>query len=124
MTAYTLHSTQSSGNCYKPRLLMHQLGISFRPLQASALGLDPEAALEALLVYPFQLIRLGAYWNRLEPEPGRFQPEELDRQLDAAEQAGKQVIMCVGPVKPEANGETTPPAIGKLLTVPAFQLEA
>jgi hypothetical protein len=76
-----------------------QIGISFRPLQAAALGLDPEAALRALLEYPFQLIRLGAYWNRLEPEPGRFQPEELDRQLDAAERAGKQVIMCVGPVK-------------------------
>ncbi len=76
-----------------------QIGISFRPLQAAALGLDPEAALRALLAYPFQLIRLSAYWNRLEPEPGRFQPEELDRQLDAAERAGKQVIMCVGPVK-------------------------
>jgi Beta-galactosidase len=76
-----------------------QIGISFRPLQAAALGLDPEAALRALLAYPFQLIRLGAYWNRLEPEPGSFQPEELDRQLDAAERAGKRVIMCVGPVK-------------------------
>jgi hypothetical protein len=75
------------------------IGISFRPLQAAALGLDPEAALRALLAYPFQLIRLGAYWNRLEPEPGRFQPEELDHQLEAAERAGKQVIMCVGPVK-------------------------
>src|SRR5262245_31224645 len=30
MAEYTLHSTQSSGNCYKPRLLMHQLGIMFR----------------------------------------------------------------------------------------------
>ena len=28
--AYTLYSMQSSGNCYKPRLLMHQLGIPFR----------------------------------------------------------------------------------------------
>ncbi len=27
---YTLHSMQNSGNCYKPRLLMHQLGIPFR----------------------------------------------------------------------------------------------
>ncbi len=75
------------------------LGISFRPLQATALGLDPEAALRALLAYPFQLIRLGAYWNRLEPGPADFRYGELDRQLDAAEQAGKQVIMCVGPVK-------------------------
>src|SRR5689334_11143106 len=30
MADYTLHSMQSSGNCYKPRLLMHQLGITFR----------------------------------------------------------------------------------------------
>jgi glutathione S-transferase len=30
MTGYTLYSMQSSGNCYKPRLLMHQLGIRFR----------------------------------------------------------------------------------------------
>jgi glutathione S-transferase len=30
MTEYTLHSTQASGNCYKARLLMHQLGIPFR----------------------------------------------------------------------------------------------
>jgi hypothetical protein len=76
-----------------------QLGVSYRPLQATALGLDPQAALRSLLAYPFPLIRLAAYWNQLEPGPGAFVPDELDRQLDAAEQAGKQVILCVGPVK-------------------------
>ena len=76
-----------------------QLGISFRPLQAAALGLDPDGALQALLAYPFQVIRLSAYWNQLEPHHGHFQPGELDRQLDAAEQAGKQVIVCLGAVK-------------------------
>ena len=30
---YTLFSMQSSGNCYKPRLLMHQLGIDFRLIE-------------------------------------------------------------------------------------------
>ena len=76
-----------------------KLGISFRPLQAEALGLDPVATLATLLDYPFQLIRLGAYWNRIEDGPGRFDTGELDRQVDAAEQAGKQIIVCVGPVK-------------------------
>ena len=76
-----------------------RLGISFRPLQAAALGLDPDEALRVLLAYPFQLIRLGAYWDRLEPCPGDFRPGELDRQLDAAERAGKQVIVCLGAVK-------------------------
>jgi hypothetical protein len=55
--------------------------------------------LRDLLTYPFQLLRLGAYWNRLEPEPGRFRPDELDWQVDAAERAGKQIIICVGPLK-------------------------
>ena len=82
----------------EPRGPAH-IGISFRPLQARDLGLDPEAALGALLRYPFPLIRFAAYWNRLEPEPGRFETGELDRMLDAAERAGKQVIVCVGPVK-------------------------
>lgn len=75
------------------------LGISFRILQAEALGLDPYATLLSLLEYPFQLIRLGAYWNRMEPAPGRFEHDELDSLIDAAERAGKQIIVCVGPVK-------------------------
>jgi hypothetical protein len=76
-----------------------RLGISFRPLQAQAFGLDPMATLATLLDYPFQLIRLGAYWNRIESAPGRFDTGELDRQVELAEQAGKQIIVCVGPVK-------------------------
>jgi len=76
-----------------------RLGISFRPRQAEALGLDPDATLATLLDYPFQLIRLGAYWNRIETGPARFETSELDRQIELAEQAGKQIIVCVGPVK-------------------------
>jgi hypothetical protein len=75
------------------------LGISFRSPQVDSLGLDGRAALERLLAYPFQLIRLGAYWRRIEPAPGRFEPDELDRQIDAAENAGKQIIVCVGALK-------------------------
>jgi hypothetical protein len=76
-----------------------KLGISFRPPQVDALGLDPPATLSDLLRYPFEVVRLGAYWNRIEPEPGRFDTGELDWQLDAAEAAGKQVILGVGPLK-------------------------
>src|SRR5438094_5040574 len=76
------------------------LGISFRPLQAEALGLDGRAALESLLALPYALIRLGAYWNRIEAEPGRFETADLDWQIDAAERAGKQIILAVGAVKP------------------------
>lgn len=76
-----------------------RLGISFRPRQAETLGLDVDASLKELLSYPFEVIRLGAYWNQLEPTRDQFVPDELDRHLDAAEAAGKQVIVCVGAVK-------------------------
>ena len=60
-----------------------RIGISFRPLQAQALGLDPLATLTTLLGYRFALIRLGAYWNRIETGPGRFDTGELDRQISS-----------------------------------------
>jgi hypothetical protein len=75
------------------------LGVSFRPLQAEAFGLDPRWALRTLLGHPFQTVRLAACWNRIEPEPGAFRTEWLDWQVDAAERAGKQIVLCVGAVK-------------------------
>jgi hypothetical protein len=75
------------------------LGISFRPRQAEAFGLAERPSLQTLLTYPFQLIRLAAYWDRMEPNPGTFATAELDWQIDAAEAAGKRIILCVGPVK-------------------------
>ncbi len=75
------------------------LGISFRPLQAASFGLDERNTLRVLLAYPFQIIRLGAYWNRMEPEPGIFYFDELDWQIETAEKAGKQIILCVGALK-------------------------
>jgi hypothetical protein len=86
------------------------LGISFRPPQVAALGLDARATLQTLLTYPFQLIRLGAYWNRMEPTPGTFYPDELDWQIDTAEQAGMQIILCVGPLKTFSYPEFFVPA--------------
>ena len=75
------------------------IGISFRPLQAAALGLDPQRALADLLLYEFSLIRLAGYWSQLEQEAGRLDTSSLDRQVDAAAAAGKQIILCVGAVK-------------------------
>jgi hypothetical protein len=76
-----------------------RLGISFRPLQAAAFGLDAGEALDRLLGYPIELVRLAAYWNRIEPEPGASDFAELDRHIDAVEAAGRQIILCVGAVK-------------------------
>jgi Beta-galactosidase len=75
------------------------LGISFRPLQAAAFGLNARRSLQEVLAYPFQLIRLAAYWDQIEPKAGAFQTAELDWQIEAAERAGKQIIVCVGAIK-------------------------
>ena len=76
-----------------------RLGISFRPRQVEAFGLDPPATFAVLLAEPFELVRLAAYWSRIEPSPDVFDPEELDWQVAAAERAGKQIILNVGAVK-------------------------
>lgn len=81
------------------------LGVSFRPLQAEALDLDPRATLDTILAYPFPLVRLACYWDRMEPShqvddrAASFDPSALDWQVDAAERAGKKIIICVGAVK-------------------------
>lgn len=76
-----------------------ELGLSFRPLQAEALGLNPETAFDRLLKEPVPLIRMGAYWNRIETRPGTFNSEELDARLEMAVAAGKRVILAVGAIK-------------------------
>jgi hypothetical protein len=86
------------------------LGISYRPPQVDALGLDGPRTLRTLLGYPFQLIRLGAYWNRMEPAAGVLNPSELDWQVEAAERAGKQIVLCVGALKTFGYPEFFAPA--------------
>jgi hypothetical protein len=75
------------------------LGFSFRPRQVEAFGLDGQATLETLLALPFDLVRLPAYWNEIEPSAGEFDTTALDRQLSTVERAGKQVILAVGAIK-------------------------
>src|SRR5260370_9075749 len=58
------------------------LGMSFRSPQVAALGLDLRTTLPTLLSYPFQIIRLGAYWNWIELAPGKFNTDELDWHID------------------------------------------
>jgi hypothetical protein len=63
-----------------------------------------------LLAYPFQVVRLGAYWMRMEPAPGVFDTRELDWQVEACERAGKQIVVCVGALKTFGYPEFFAPA--------------
>ena len=98
------------------------LGISYRPRQVEALGLDARATLPVLLDHPFPLVRLGAYWDEIEPAPGMFCPAELDWQVEAAGRAGKQVIVCVGAVKTFGYPEFFVPAHHRRAPLPEGSL--
>lgn len=82
-----------------PRRDGTRLGLSFRPRQCEDLSLDPRETLETLLDFPYEVIRLAAYWDRIAPSPDVRDHSELDWQLEAAERAGKQVIVNLGAVK-------------------------
>jgi hypothetical protein len=75
------------------------LGFSLRPRQIEQFGLGRADTLKALLAHPFDLVRMPAYWNHVESSAGRFDTDDLDRDLDAIEKAGKQVILAVGAIK-------------------------
>ncbi|HSS61856.1 MAG TPA: hypothetical protein VLK30_10420 [Candidatus Limnocylindrales bacterium] len=94
---------QAGGESWKRSLIRRRgqtlLGFSFRPRQVEAFGLDGPATLNTLLAYPFDLVRVAAYWNRIETGTDQFDTRELDWQLEAIERAGKQAIVSVGAVK-------------------------
>jgi hypothetical protein len=52
-----------------------------------------------VLGLPFDVVRLGAYWSRLERSVRCWSFGELDAQLDDAASHGKDVILGVGAVK-------------------------
>jgi hypothetical protein len=80
-------------NDHKPMVY----GTSFIPAYASALGLDPEETMDALIKdVGVKHFRLVSYWNQLEPEQGRYDFSLLDWQFRKAEAAGAKVTLGLG----------------------------
>lgn len=74
------------------------LGVTFSQYYAEEeLGLDWRAAYRAILddLKPVKL-RLIAYWQYLEPEPGAYTFDDLDWQVEEAAQRGVPVTLAVG----------------------------
>lgn len=82
-----------------------QLGTSFSPWRARALGLAPEQAFGELLGLHFAVIRLAARWNMTGSDGGG----ELDRLMAMAAAAHQPVLLEVG-VKSLGWPEFYPPA--------------
>lgn len=72
------------------------VGTTFSQLQCEYLNLDWKETYKKILEMGFDLLRLGAYWNRIEKEEGVYDFRELDWQLSEAGIKKQKVILTVG----------------------------
>lgn len=72
-------------------------GVTFSKFRADELRIDWKPTYEAILTdLGVKRLRLVAHWDMVEPEEGRFNFEELDYQMQRAEEEGAEVILAVG----------------------------
>lgn len=73
------------------------IGTSFIPAYAQSFGLDPKAAMDAMIGdLGVRHFRLVSYWNQLEPAEGTYDFSLLDWQFEKAEKAGAKVTLSLG----------------------------
>ena len=72
------------------------LGTTFSDRQCRYLRVNPKKTFKEIVKTPFDLIRLAAYWDELEPQEGVYDFSSLDWQV--AEAASKQIpiVLSVG----------------------------
>lgn len=80
-------------NKYKPETI----GVSFSQTQAERYGSDwKENYIGLLDELEFKNIRIPAYWDRIEKEPGKFDFSETDWMIEEASKRGVEVTLIVG----------------------------
>ncbi len=73
-----------------------ELGTSFIPYYAESLGVDPQETMDGLIDIGVRHFRLVSYWNVGEPEPGKYNFDDLDWEFEKAEKADAKVILTLG----------------------------
>lgn len=73
-----------------------KIGTTFSQVQCEYLGLDWKEAYEKTLSLGFDIIRLGAYWKRIEKREGSYDFSELDWQIEKAKERGIKILLTVG----------------------------
>jgi len=75
----------------------YEYGVSFNTLYATELGLEWEEVYTAILDdLGVRHLRLAAHWPMVMPEEGTWNFEELDTQLELAEQYDADVVFAIG----------------------------
>jgi hypothetical protein len=82
---------------FKPEPSRITYGMSFNTMYAEELGLDWRETYDAILNdLGVKHLRLAAHWPMVESSRGTYNFEELDYQIDRAEESGADVILAVG----------------------------
>jgi Cellulase (glycosyl hydrolase family 5) len=72
-------------------------GATFIRMNAEHLKLDWKKAYKAVIQdLGIHHVRLPVYWDQIEPEPGVFDWDSLDWQMQAAEQADAKILLAIG----------------------------
>lgn len=73
------------------------LGVSFSQVQAERFGSDWHANYTAIMdELGFRHIRVAAYWDRIEPQPGVYDFSQTDFMVAEAKKRGAKLTMVVG----------------------------
>ena len=79
----------------KPHTITY--GMSFNTMYARELGLDWKDTYDAILDdLQVRHLRLAAHWPMIEPKANTYNFEELDYQVNRAEEVGATVVLAVG----------------------------
>lgn len=85
-------------------------GASFSPEYAQYLGLDVQKTYQVILDdYKFKYLRLGARWDKVENEKGKFDFSQIDYLVAEAGKRQAKVVLAIGqktPRWPECNVPT------------------
>ncbi|MDD5584782.1 MAG: beta-galactosidase, partial [Candidatus Omnitrophica bacterium] len=71
-------------------------GTTFSQVQCEYFGMDWKEAYKKTLEMDFDVVRLGAYWNRIEREESKYDFSELDWQLKELQGKKTKVLLVVG----------------------------
>lgn len=78
-----------------------EFGVSFSVKQCRAFGLNAAETLEWLIKDAgFRRFRLMSYWDEHETAPGKYDFDELDRQIKQITKAGGVISLCLGARQP------------------------